>query len=92
VDSRHITGWAWDPAQPDTPVRVDIYDNGSLLITLPADQFRQDLAKFGNGKHRFLYSIPPKMRDGKEHLIAAKISGTKIELKNSPKSVTLQPK
>jgi hypothetical protein len=92
VDSRHITGWAWDPAQPDTPVAVDIYDNGALLITLPADRFRQDLAKCGNGKHSFLYSIPPKVRDGKEHRIGAKISGTNIELKNSPKSVTLQSK
>jgi hypothetical protein len=85
VDSGHIAGWAWDPSQPDTPIHVDVYDNDSLLLTLPADQFRQ-------GKHRFRYSIPGKMRDGKEHVIRVKISGTKIELKNSPIIVMLEPK
>jgi hypothetical protein len=92
VNSRQIVGWAWDPEQPDTPIQVDVYDNDRLLVTVPADQFRKDLAKFGNGKHRFLYTIPNKMRDDKEHVIRAKISGTKIELRNSPKTVTLTAK
>jgi hypothetical protein len=93
VDAGHITGWAWDPEQPNTPINVDVYDNDSLLVTLPADQFRKDLAKFaGNGKHRFFYVIPRKMRDDKEHVFRVKISGTNIELKNSPKTVTLKKK
>jgi hypothetical protein len=93
VNFAQVAGWAWDPAQPDTPIGVDIYDNDSLLITVPADKFRNDLAKFaGNGKHGFHYAIPPEIRDGKEHVIRAKITGTQIELKNSPKKVTLKPK
>lgn len=94
VDSGHITGWAWDPIQPDNALNVNLFDNDKLLITVPADQFRQDLfdKKIGNGKHRFLYSIPAKMRDGKEHVIRAKIVGTEIELKNSPKTAIFKPR
>src|SRR5262245_24816122 len=94
VDSGHITGWAWDPMQPDKPVNVTLFDNDKFLITVRADLFRQDLLekKKGNGKHRFLYSLPPKMRDGKEHVIRAKIAGTEIELNNSPMTAVLMPR
>jgi len=91
---RQITGWAWDPMQPDKPLDVNLFDNDNLLITVPADQFRQDLfdQKKGNGKHRFMYPMPPKLMDGKEHVIRAKIAGTNIELRDSPKRATLKPR
>jgi hypothetical protein len=88
VDSRHVTGWAWDPERPNEPINVDIYDGDKLLATVPADQFRQDLSKLGNGKHRFLFPIPAELKDGQEHVIRVKITGTDIELKNSPKTAT----
>lgn len=93
VDSNHITGWARDPEQPNHPVSVDILDNDKLLATVPADQFRKDLVKLGgSGKHRFLHRIPASLKDGQEHVIRVKISGTNIELRNSPKTVTLKAK
>lgn len=92
ASSTNIIGWAWDPRQPDTPIEVDIYDGEKLLATVIADQFREELvkAKKGNGKHRFLLKVPPEVRDGKEHVIRVKITGTNIELKSSPKTVILE--
>jgi hypothetical protein len=90
TDSTHITGWAWDRNRPDAPIQVDIYDGDNLITTVPADQFRQDLLdnKIGNGKHRFLYNPPARLKDGQEHIIHAKFSGFDTEVRNSPKKLT----
>jgi hypothetical protein len=80
-----IAGWVWDPKQPDTPVKVDIYDGNILLGTTPASHFRQDLrdAGKGNGRHSFQYNPPPQVKDGGIHIVRAVISGTRIELGQS---------
>jgi hypothetical protein len=91
ADFRHISGWAWNSDRPDDPINVDIYDNEKLLVTMPADQFRKDLLKLsGNGKQSFRFEVPPELKDGNEHVIRVKVSGTNFELKNSPKTVTFQ--
>jgi hypothetical protein len=86
-----LGGWAWDRDQPDTPVKVDIFDDDALLVTLSADMFRKDLfdRKKGNGKHGFAYKVPLQKRDGKAHVIRVKISGTDVDLVNSPKTIIL---
>ncbi len=43
-----ISGWAWNPQQPDTPINVDFYSDGAFLISVPANQFRQDLVNAGD--------------------------------------------
>jgi hypothetical protein len=87
VSAEGIAGWAWDSSQPDTPIKVDIFDGDKKVTTVTADEFRQDLldAKIGNGKHGFTYAIPDSLKDGKSHSIQAKISGTNQELDGSPK-------
>jgi SAM-dependent methyltransferase len=81
-----LAGWAWDHSQPDSPVSVEIYDGGTKVATLLADQFRQDLADtgIGDGRHGFYYATPPSFRDAARHLLSAKIAGTGIHLTNSP--------
>jgi hypothetical protein len=90
ADPTHITGWAWDKTQPDQPIQVEVYDGDTLLATIPADQFRQDLSdkKFGNGKHRFLFRVPRNLKDGKEHTIHVKYAGTDTDIPKSPKTLT----
>jgi hypothetical protein len=58
ADCTQLAGWAWDANQPNAPLNVDIYDNGTLLAAIPAANFRQDLdnAGKGNGDHGFLDS------------------------------------
>jgi hypothetical protein len=84
-------GWAWDPARPDTPISVDIYDGDQLIRTVLADKFSEPLARkgIGNGKHAFVFHYPPEMHDGKEHTIRVRISGSNIDLKQTPRTVVI---
>jgi hypothetical protein len=87
----NIYGWAWDPDQPNTPIQIDIYDGDTLLATVPADGFRQDLldAGMGNGNHVFHYVIPARSKDGQPHTIRVRPTGSEVDLVE-PKIITLK--
>ena len=86
----HITGWAMDEKNVDEAVTVSIYDGSTLLGGIKADVFRKDLLdnKIATGKYGFAFPVPPSLFDGKRHRIHAKIQGTDVELKLSPKELT----
>ena len=65
-----ITGWAWDPHQPDVPLEVEIYDGERRLATVPAYWYRRDLARagLGGGRHAYRYTPPAALKDGRVHL------------------------
>jgi hypothetical protein len=90
VNCNAILAWAWDKNRPDDPVKLDIYDGNLLIDTVTADGFRQDLLDLGkgNGKHGMYFAVPPKMKDGKKHIITIKFAGTTVELSNGPKELT----
>lgn len=89
INCNAILAWAWDKNRPDEPVKLDIYDGNLLIDTVTADSFRQDLVAVGkgNGKHGMYFAVPPKMKDGKKHIIMIKYAGTTIELSNGPKEL-----
>ena len=39
ADCSQIAGFAYDENAPDQTISVDIFDNGNLLATVPADRF-----------------------------------------------------
>ena len=90
ADAERISGWAWDSTRPDEPVDLDIYDGDTLLAKITANTFRQDLfnAGIGDGRHAFVYTPPASLKDGSTHTIRAKVSGTDVNLKNTPKEIT----
>jgi hypothetical protein len=95
ADVENIFGWAWDKKDPNNSIDVDIYEGDgvlTLLATVPATVFRQNLldAKIGDGRHGFSYPTPARLKDGKAHTIWVTTSGTKVELDGSPKTVTLK--
>jgi hypothetical protein len=92
VDEEAIFGWAWNAGQPNSTVQVDVYDGLNLLATVLADQERDDLVarQMGNGKHAFSYPTPASLKDGQLHVIRVRISGSKVQLRASPKKVTLK--
>jgi len=89
ADCNMIRGWAWDINRPDTPIYVDIYDNSTILATLKADKFRQDLvwAGKGNGRHAFYFIVPPWLKDSKPHSILVRVSETDFDLFSTPKQI-----
>ncbi len=89
VGCARIDGWAWDQQQPDTPIKVEIYDGETLLVTVIANRMRSDLveARKGNGRHAFLIKTPALLKDGATHQIHARIAERGIELEKSPQSL-----
>jgi hypothetical protein len=88
VTAEVIAGWAFDSSQPDTPIKVDIFDGDKKLTTVLADELRPDLVKekYGNGKHAYNYPTPKSLKDGESHTIHVKITGTDKEVEGSPKT------
>jgi hypothetical protein len=55
-----ITGWAQNPAAPETPVWLEIFGRGTPIARILANRFRADLraAGLGSGRHSFTYKLP----------------------------------
>ena len=89
VEVGTVGGWAWDASQPNSAIKVDIYDGEKLLATIAAETFREDLkmAQKGDGKHGFDFLLPKSLRDGQSHTISVKYSGTNSDLSGSPKTL-----
>ncbi len=81
-----VSGWAWDASRPDTPVFVDIFEGTQLLATVPADVFGKDLvaAGIGNGRHRFEFVTPRRLRARRDQRVHVQFSGTGVALTGSP--------
>ncbi len=86
ADFTRIEGWAFDPAKPDEPVVIEVYDGDSLLIRRAADEFRQDLktAGFGSGEHSYAIKFNDTLLPFARHLIRVKFADTGIDLVGSP--------
>ncbi len=85
ADCSEISGWVWDKNHPNAQISVDISDGKDHLMTVLADDFRQDLldAGYGNGRHAFVVETPPLFNDGRPHHVRAAIAGTKKLLTGS---------
>lgn len=88
-----ITGWAWDPTFPNSPISVDIFDGSTLIATVAANQFRQDLLNSGkgNGVHGFSWPVPASLKNNLSHSISVKYAGTETRLSGSPKTINCPP-
>jgi hypothetical protein len=93
ADCQAIAGWAWDSNQPNSPINVDIYDGTTLIVTVAANIFRQDLANagIGNGVHGFAFATPASLKNGQPHSIRVKFSGFSTDVQNTPKTITCSP-
>ena len=86
ADCTTAIGWARDTSDPHRPVDVNLYDGETLLATVRADRLRPDLLKAGlGGQHGCTYSVSPGLGDRRPHVMTARISGTQIALRGSPK-------
>lgn len=84
-----ISGWAWDANDPGNIVNVDIYNGATLLGTIAATQYRQDLANaLGQPYHGFNFQVPASLKDGQPHTITVKFGGTNTNLSNTQKTFT----
>jgi hypothetical protein len=91
VTQERITGWAFDPASPDTPVTVVVLGNGVELGRVVADHRRRDLtaAEIGNGCHGFALVMPDGVYPEALHEIAAYGAAGWCPLAGSPATLAL---
>ncbi|PYT02460.1 MAG: hypothetical protein DMF60_21315 [Acidobacteria bacterium] len=83
-----ISGWAWDPNSPSSTVNVDIYDGATLIATVPANMYREDLLNaLGSPSHGFSFNTPAALKNGVAHSINVKFSGTNTVLSNSSRTI-----
>ena len=78
-----LTGWCRIPNNDDI-VSVDIVVNGTKVITVRADIYREDLYElgFGSGKHGFCAVLPQTTLDT-DTRVHAVVAGTDLALENS---------
>jgi len=81
-----ITGWAWNPDMPDSPVLIELLADGEPFCRVEADEYRDDLlaAKIGDGRHGLRVGLPIEFCSGHEHRISARIVDTGQILGGSP--------
>ncbi|WP_138992356.1 family 78 glycoside hydrolase catalytic domain [Larkinella sp. C7] len=91
-----ITGWAWNRDRPNYAVTIEFLEGptvetASLVGTVVADVFRQDLknAGKGNGAHGYRFKVPESLKDNQTHTIWGRAEGI-YTLKWSPKTLTCE--
>jgi membrane protein involved in D-alanine export len=93
ADAHQMAGWIWDADQPNTPLNVDIYIDDAFTERVLANQRREEMRErgYGNGAHAFTYTMPSYVRDGRPHVIEAKVAESGRSLKGTPATVTAPP-
>jgi glycosyltransferase involved in cell wall biosynthesis len=91
VKSDLIRGWAQDMDAPETPVRLQISDNGVILGEVLAQNFRADLVRAGQGSgcHAFEMRIPGGLSPAIRHVIDVRRVADGERLHGGP--VVVQP-
>lgn len=91
VENGFVRGWARDEAAPGARTEVDIFLGERGLGTTVADRYRDDLATagMGDGRHAFVFSLPPEARDAPSTAIGVYFHGTRIPLVRPDRATTI---
>jgi glycosyltransferase involved in cell wall biosynthesis/SAM-dependent methyltransferase len=86
---RAITGWAWDPSDPDRRLWVELREGERLLGSVRADRLRPDLAEAGkgDGKVAFFFTPEEDLHGDESRQISARVVGSERDLPNSPRQI-----
>ena len=84
-----VQGWVVSLGAQHRPLAVDIWIDGALAATVPANALRTDVRAIGIKPDRcgFGYALPPDFDDTKGYHLAATLAGTGIHLCRSPRQV-----
>ena len=86
IADRRLLGWAWDPALPDDPIEVGVFDGETLLFAFPCEEPGEFLERYGkgNGRHAFNVSVPKEVLVSNTPSLSVRTLGHGVELKGSP--------
>jgi hypothetical protein len=85
-DWSRLRGWAFDPANPDLPVDIDVVVDGVRAASVLANSHRDDLraAGLGSGRCGFTVDLPIRLDPSVPHVVRLLVAGTQTELPGSP--------
>lgn len=81
-----ITGWAFDPAQPNSPVLLEVWHDDRRICQFAADRFRADLLSvgYGNGQHHFSLTLQKALFSTVRVILRICIAASGTDLPGSP--------
>ncbi|WP_164851457.1 sialate O-acetylesterase, partial [Larkinella soli] len=90
ADCGLIRGWVYDKNRPDAVVTLELLSGSTVVATLSADQYREDLRKSGkgNGLHGYGIVPPASLKNGLPQSIRLRVKNTTYFLFNGPKVLT----
>jgi len=93
VDCNSIVGWVQDKNNPGSEIVIELMEGNTILTSLTANTFREDLsaAGLGTGKYGFIIKTPAAVRNGIAHNLNVRIKGTNFFLNALPKTLTCPP-
>lgn len=90
ADWTGIRGWIWDPLQLQKRVALELLDGDTLLATVLASEYREDLeeAGIGDGRHGFSISFSETLLPYARHVLHLRLVGSKVEMAPFPLVLT----
>lgn len=90
ADWNGIAGWAWSPLDPARRIVLELLDGDTVLTTIRADQYREDLQKtgMGDGFHAFSVSFGETVLPYARHVLHLRVAGSAVELPPFPLVLT----
>jgi len=87
--TERVQGWVVGLGQRRQRIAVDIWIDGAVVATAPANALRTDVRAIGITTDRcgFSYALPAEFDDTKGYTLAATLAGTGIHLCGSPRQV-----
>lgn len=87
VESGRVYGWAWDPAEPERRLALEVFHAGRAIGTVVADRHRSDLAEggAGDGRHAFVLDLPAELRSAHPDEFAVYPAGSRLALPRGPR-------
>jgi len=86
ASSSRITGWVWNPQQPDSPITLDLADGDTRLARVMANQYRSDLRQtgIGDGRHAFAVPLGEELLPSARNVLHLRCAETGMEVPGSP--------
>ncbi len=81
-----ITGWVWNPQQPDSSIDLELVDGDTRLARVTANHYRLDLrqAGIGDGRHAFLVPLGEELLPSARNVLHLRCAETGMEVPGSP--------
>jgi hypothetical protein len=91
VSATQVRGWAFDSANPDARVRLEVLVDGASIGHVLANRERADLARagsYGDGRHGFDFRLPDALEPGQ--LVAVRRAADGAMVPGSPRQVAVE--